>query len=289
MYNHRYVSKVYLYSHDIYKGSMHNKRFIILNQVCSRVLFFVWQWNTARCWWKLNTEKWQTEFPITTFLFINHRNGELLWYSIHFLKYYWSEKKKKKIWRFLRFCKWTFFTIFWWFTDFQLIIRWKVCWLSTNMTYMLENHFHRCTQHPLKSRLKYGWFKSWRPKLILWWWVSFDSFLSSYGMKYILFCLFCQLTETCAKLETRMNPSFFISSGQLLVSLLSPFPFSVSLKMRKHVSKAFRRQKSTSSHARSQDLDVKGILLLSGLYFFVTSEFNSAAKCHRTVCVRSKI
>lgn len=40
MYNHRYVSKVYLYSHDIYKGSMHNKRFIILNQVCSRVLFF---------------------------------------------------------------------------------------------------------------------------------------------------------------------------------------------------------------------------------------------------------
>lgn len=33
MYNHRYVSKVYLYSHDIYKGSMHNKRFIILNRV----------------------------------------------------------------------------------------------------------------------------------------------------------------------------------------------------------------------------------------------------------------
>lgn len=31
MYNHRYVSKVYLYSHDIYKGSMHNKRFIILH------------------------------------------------------------------------------------------------------------------------------------------------------------------------------------------------------------------------------------------------------------------
>lgn len=33
MYNHRYVCKVYLYSHDIYKAFMHNKRFIILNQV----------------------------------------------------------------------------------------------------------------------------------------------------------------------------------------------------------------------------------------------------------------
>lgn len=31
LYNHRYVSKVYLYSHDIYKGSMHNKRFLILH------------------------------------------------------------------------------------------------------------------------------------------------------------------------------------------------------------------------------------------------------------------
>lgn len=31
LYNHRYVSKVYLYSHDIYKGSMHNKIFLILH------------------------------------------------------------------------------------------------------------------------------------------------------------------------------------------------------------------------------------------------------------------
>lgn len=34
MYNPRYVSKVYLYSHDIYNGSMHNKRFIILYRGC---------------------------------------------------------------------------------------------------------------------------------------------------------------------------------------------------------------------------------------------------------------
>lgn len=40
MYNHRYVSKVYLYSHDIYKGSMHNKRFIIL---CVESSFRRWE------------------------------------------------------------------------------------------------------------------------------------------------------------------------------------------------------------------------------------------------------
>lgn len=39
MYNHRYVSKVYLYSHDIYKGSMHNKRFIIL---CPASSLYMW-------------------------------------------------------------------------------------------------------------------------------------------------------------------------------------------------------------------------------------------------------
>lgn len=47
MYNHRYVSKVYLYSHDTYKRSMHNKRFIILHHGWSfePVLFLGPRWS----------------------------------------------------------------------------------------------------------------------------------------------------------------------------------------------------------------------------------------------------
>lgn len=47
LYNHRYVSKVYLYSHDISNGSMHNKRFIILKHVWRLAVYFVfevWRW-----------------------------------------------------------------------------------------------------------------------------------------------------------------------------------------------------------------------------------------------------
>lgn len=62
LYNHRCVSKVYLYSHDISNRSMHNKRFIILKRVW-RFGQYIYYWrppeqnvSAVGCFFKIHEE-----------------------------------------------------------------------------------------------------------------------------------------------------------------------------------------------------------------------------------------
>ena len=111
-----------------------------------------------------------------------------------------------------------------------------------------------------------------------------------------MFCSACSVSQQKPVQNWKEEWIYHFLFPQVFSSFTSFLLFRsvMSHKMRKHISKAFRRQLSKSNHAIVQIWMSQGHLFCLVFISSVTSEFDTAAKCHGAVCVcvrsfRSKI